>query len=135
MNRTLHEFIIGQAFDIAEKLKVGFGFCGAPIVISKRWIESTGGGAVAVFPFVLEDIFMKVLPDVIVDGIGLSIRVVVVAKSYNEIRVPTFNEIRYIQKRLTRQPVIANNGKGDLVALRAGRLIGLYDYETEKDSK
>ena len=120
MDRTLYKFIIRQTFNIAEELKKWFGFGGAPIMIPKRWIEPARGGAAAIFPFVFENIFMKVLTNVIVNRVGLSIRIVIVAESDNEIRIPTFNEIRYIQKRLPRQPIIADDTKDDAVALGLG---------------
>lgn len=122
MHGALREVVVRDPAVVVEEFKI-IVCTRDPIVISQRRIEAPRGRTAAIFAAVVNEIIVKILPNVFVNCACRAIRVVVVACGDDEIRVPTFDEIGDIQQRLPRQPVIANDSESDPLSLGMGGLL------------
>ena len=111
MHGSPNEIVVALIPGQLEVVKVWLSpFCG-PIVVTQAGKKAVNLSSLAIFAMIRTDEFMEIPTDILVNGLGKSIGVVVVTGGDDEFRIPALYQVSHIGFTLTRQPIIPNDGK------------------------
>ena len=79
------------------------------VMVPHRRKKAIGNGARTVCTCIRENVIVIILSNVLIDGAGLTIRIIVVAKGHDEIGIPTLDQIGHSQFVRCAGAVIAND--------------------------